>query len=53
VLQICVGVCEHYGNDPKIITIVGYCAIPALAALMVVYINHMKRQLALMAEDQE
>lgn len=53
VLQISVGVCEHYGNDPKIITIVGNCAIPALAALIVVFINHAKRQMALMAEDEE
>ncbi len=53
VLQISIGVCVHYGHDPKVVTIVGNCAIPALAALIVVFINHMKRQLALMLEDEE
>ena len=48
-----IGVCVHYGHDPKVVTIVGNCAIPALAALIVVFINHMKRQLALMLEDEE
>lgn len=43
----------HFGNDPKVVTIVGNCAIPLLAALFVMFINHVKSQLALMAEDDE
>lgn len=53
VLQIFIGVSAYYGNDPKIVTIVGNCAIPVLAALAVACINHMKRQMVLMAEDEE
>jgi hypothetical protein len=53
VFQISIGICGHYGNDPKVVTIVGNCAVPILAALVVVFINHMKRQMALMSEDEE
>ncbi len=53
VFQISMGVCAHYGNDPKVVTIVGNCAIPLLAALLVAFGNHMRRQLELMTEDEE
>jgi hypothetical protein len=53
VFQIGIGVSSYFGNDPKIVTIVGNCAIPLLAALVVAFINHMKRQMALMSEDEE
>jgi membrane protein YdbS with pleckstrin-like domain len=53
VFQISTGICAYYVYDPKVVTSVGNCAIPVLAALIVVFINHMKRQLALMAEDEE
>ena len=53
VFQISMGVCAHYGNDPKVVTIVGNCAIPVIAALVVAFGNHMRRQLELMSEDEE
>ena len=53
VFQISMGVCAHYGNDPKVITIVGNAAIPLIAALVVAFGNHVRKQIALMTEDGE
>lgn len=51
VFQVSMGMCAYYVYDPKVVTIVGNCALPVLAALMVMFINHVKRQLALLTED--
>lgn len=43
--------CAHYGNVPKVVTIVINCAIPVIIALAIALVNHMRRQLELMTED--
>lgn len=44
---------RQYGNDPKVVTIVGNCAIPVLAALVVAFGNLMSKQIKIMTEDEE
>ena len=45
--------CAYYLNDPKAIIIVGNCAMPVLAAFLVMLINEYKHLVAPFMEEDE